>query len=69
MTEEVPSAHVGLTPTVATADPSVGARPSLSLVWVSDDLLTWGRNQLHWARWLDSSQSVFTLDDLAEVKD
>ena len=29
----------------------------------------WGRNRLHWARWLDPSNSVFTLDDPAEVKD
>ena len=28
-----------------------------------------GRNQLHWARWLDLSDPVLTLDDLAEVKD
>jgi len=43
--EEVPSAPVGPTPMVATADPSVGARPSRSLVWPGDDSLTWGRNR------------------------
>ena len=67
--EEVPSAPVGLMPMVAMADPLVGARPSRSLVWPGDDLLVWGRNQLHWARRLDQSHSVFTLDDPAEVKD
>ena len=44
VTEEVPSAHVGLTPTVATTDPLVGARPSWSLVWPGNDPLMWGRN-------------------------
>ena len=29
----------------------------------------WGRNRLHWARQLDPSDLVFTLDDPAEVKD
>ena len=42
--EEVPSAPIGATPMVAMADPSVGARPSWSLVWSGDDPLTWGRN-------------------------
>ena len=63
VTEEVPSAPIGPTLTVARADPSVGARPSRSLVRSGDDPLTWGRNRLHWARRLDPSHSVFTLDD------
>ena len=67
--EEVPSAPVGPTPTVATIDPLVGARPSWSLVRPGNDPLAWGRSWLHWARRLDPSHSVFTLDDLAEVKD
>ena len=67
--EEVPSAPIGPTPTVATVDPSVGTGPSRSLVWSGDDPLVQGRDQLHWARRLDLSNSVFTLDDLAEVKD
>ena len=54
---------------VAMADPSVGVGPSRSLVWPGDDPLTWGGNRLHWARRLDLSDSVFTLDDLAEEKD
>ena len=61
--EEVPSVPVGPMSTFAMADPSVGARPSRFLVRPSDDLLMWGRNQL------DPSDSVFTLDDPAEVKD
>ena len=69
VTEEVPSAPIGPTSTVVTSDPSVGTRPSWSLVWPGDDPLAWGRNQLHWARRLDPSNSVFTLDDLAEEKD
>ena len=59
----------GPTPTVVAADPSVGARPSRSLVWSGDDPLAWGRNRFHWARRLDPSDSVFTLDDPTEVKD
>ena len=69
MTEEVLSAPVRPTPMVAMADPLVGARPSRSLVWLGDALLMWGRNWLHWARRLDPSDSVFTLNDPAEVKD
>ena len=65
VTEEVPSAPIGPTLTVATVDPSVGPGPSRSLVQPGDDPLTWGRNQLHWARRLDPSDPVFTLDDLA----
>ena len=42
--EEVPSASIGMTPMVALVDPSIRARPSLSLVWTGDDPLTWGRN-------------------------
>ena len=61
--EEVPSAPVGPTPTVVTADPSVGAGPSRSLVRPGNDPLAWGRDRLHWARRLDPSHSVFTLDD------
>jgi len=67
--EEVPSAPVGPTPMVAMADPSVGAGPSQSLVWLGEDPLMWGRNRLHWAKRLDPSNSVFTLDDPAEEKD
>ena len=69
VTEEVPSAPVGPTPMVATADPSVGAGPSQSLVWLGDNPLAWGRNWLHWARRLDPSNLVFTLDDPTDVKD
>ena len=69
VTEEVPLAPVGPTPTVATADPSVGTGASRSLVRSGDDSLVWGRDRLHWARQLDPSDSVFTLDDPAEVKD
>ena len=42
--EEVPPTPIGSTSTVAMVDPSVGARPSWSLVWSGDDPLTWGRN-------------------------
>ena len=44
VTEEVPSTPVGVKPMVATADPTVGARPSQSLVCPSDDPLMWGGN-------------------------
>ena len=67
--EEVPSAPIGPTPMVAMADPSVGARPSWSLVRLGNDPIMWGGNWLHWARRLDPSDSVFTLDDPAEEKD
>ena len=57
VTEEVPSAPIGPTLTVARADPSVGARPSRSLVLSGDDPLTWGRNRLHWASgWTRATQ-------------
>lgn len=45
--EEVPSTPVGVTPMGATVDPSVGAGPSRSLVWLGDDPLMWGRDWLH----------------------
>ena len=38
VTEVVPLAPIGLTPTIAMTDPSVGARSSRSLVWKGDDL-------------------------------
>ena len=63
VTEGVPSAPVVPTSTAAMADPLVGARPSRSLVWSGNNPLSWGRNWLHWARRLDLSDSVFTLDD------
>ena len=66
VTEGVPSAPIGPTPMVATTDPSVGAGSSWSLVWLGDDPLAWGGGQLRWARRLDLSDSVFTLDDPAE---
>ena len=69
MMEEVPLAPIGPKPTVATADPSVGARPSWSLVWLGYDPLAWGRKRLHCSRRLDPSNLVFTLDDPAKVKD
>ena len=69
VTEGVPSALIGPTPTVATANPSVGAGSSWSLVWLGDDPLTWGGGRLRWARRLDPSDSVFTLDDPVEEKD
>ena len=56
-------------PMVAIADPSVGAGPSWSLSRLGDYPLAWGRNSLCWAMQLDLSDSVFTLDDPAEVKD
>ena len=67
--EEVPSTPVGSTPMIAMAYPSVGARPSRSLVWLGDDPLVWGRDWLHWAKLLDLSDLVFTLDDPVDVKD
>ena len=67
--EEVPSAPVGPMLMVAMVDPSVGDGLSQSLVWLGDDPVAWGRNWLLWARWLDSSDLVFTRDDPAEVKD
>ena len=69
VTEEVPSAPVGATPTVATADPLVGAGSSRSHVRLGDDPLAWGGGWLRWARRLDPSDSVFTLDDPVEEKD
>ena len=62
VTEGVPSAPVGPTPMVATADPSVGARSSQSLVRLSNDPFAWGEG------WLDPSDSVFTLNDPAEER-
>ena len=47
VTEEVPLAPVGPTPTVAMAEPSIGARPSWSLAWLGDNPLAWGGNRLH----------------------
>ena len=69
VTEGVPSAPIGPMPTVAMTDPLVGAGSSWSLVRLGDDPLAWGGNRLHWARRLDPSDSVFTLDDSAEEKD
>jgi len=46
VTEGVPSAPVGPTPTVAMADPSVGAGSSRSLVRLGNDSLAWGGGQL-----------------------
>ena len=69
MTEAVPSAPIGPTPMVAMVDPSVGVGSSQSLVRPGNDPLAWGGGQLRWARQLDSSDSVFTLDDLEEEKD
>ena len=67
--EGVPSAPIRPMSMVATADPSVGARSSRSLVRLGDDPFTWGGGRLRWARRLDLSDSVFTLDDPAEEKD
>ena len=67
--EGVPSAPIRPMSMVATADPSVGARSSRSLVWLGDDLLTWGGGRLRWARRQDPSNLVFTLDETVEEKD
>ena len=44
VTKEVLSAPIGPMPMVAAVDPSVGARPSWSLVWPGNDPLMWGGN-------------------------
>ena len=67
--EGVPSAPIRPMSMVATTDPSVGARSSRSLVRLGDDPLVWGGGRLRWARRLDPSDSVFTLDDPVEEKD
>lgn len=69
VTEGVPSAPIEPMSIVATADPLVGAGSSQSLVLSGDDPLTWGGGRLRWAKRLDPSNSMFTLDDPTEEKD
>ena len=63
VTEGVPSVPVRPMPMVATVGPSVGAGSSQSLVQPIGDPLAWIGGQLQWAKRLDPSDSVFTLDD------